>query len=563
MKNIIRLAIMFVLLGVFVKGYSAAVIGSDVYFTTSFAYDAQNAANPGGTDNWMGKSTMLYLGLYPILRSGAIRGDAKIFVNSEDFNNIYFGGVKVTGTTADKMFEATAFAMAPALGMSDPMATGSMYGGYIYTSAAARGVRFSDAKNTVKYPAIFDEKDFAENNYELGGRHGVGVQTKATFAQEYITLENFIAWSLDNYDVFGALLKMNPLELGVISLEVGATAELLKYKASQNFNAINAYNLFDFTKLLPNQSPLASFKEDRFTGLGGFFRVGILEMLDVFGQIKFTATSAAFDNTDRYNSIDGMRIYAGVISDFIDGTITEVNFAMISEAANTNTAAGLEPERNGMQIGLKAYGGLDFDIFGMVLYYLADVSYFMMNDTTRGFNRTEFGAMGATFTNANGLDLKASAKFDFFFMFSFRELLRFNMLNFENAAGNTYAVTQFESRSYFDIDLEDLMDGLWATVGIRLVSLSVEANIDTTTGSDFYVLPYAEIKYLFGEYSFLRLSWGIGEIQSVLAEAYGLGYDNIIKQSSIALDDDNNFYHNGYFGMQNNHSINLEVGLRL
>jgi hypothetical protein len=62
-----------------------------------------------------------------------IEGDARIFVNSGNFNNNLFRRCPVTGETSDMVFKLTFFTMTPAFAMSDPMGTGIRYGMDVYT----------------------------------------------------------------------------------------------------------------------------------------------------------------------------------------------------------------------------------------------------------------------------------------------------------------------------------------------------------------------------------------------------------------------------------------------
>lgn len=563
MKMMKNIALIMLFIGIVNISYAGVIIGADAFFTTSFINDVTNDVNPSGVNSWVGKNTTLFLGLYPILKADGINGWARIFVNSESYNNIYFGGANVAAFTKDKNFTARLFTMSAGLAMSDPMATGVAYGSDVSGSVITLPTHFLNGTNV--YPVTYDTSwMYGEDTY-LGGHRGSGVYTMLKMLDSQLQLEDFACWSMNNYDTYGAMLKLNPLSFGdMFGISAGVTAETIKYKSKQDFNSYNAYYFTDPLKYLPAQSTAASLNNDAYLAYGGYVDAKLFEMLDVFGQIKLTHLRGDVSNPDNTKSLGGMSLYAGAFASLWGNAMMfEGDFSLVTMSTNsTNTTIG--GSRNIMTAKVKAYGDLDFEVNGMTLKYLVEGTYINFKDNISGMKQYEFVSFGSTpFTNASGIDVKASAKFSFFWMFDLREMARFSAMNM--TAPGTYGLTQIESRTYLDIDLEDVTAGLWATAGLRVNVYNVSAS-DTafSTGSATYLLPYAEVKYVFGEDSFVRVSFGYGEFFGVLAQAYGIGYDAIqFANSAFNTTAGGDLMNEADYAMQKNASINLQFGYKL
>lgn len=544
--------------------YAGVVIGSDMYFTSQYVSQKTNELTPTlAIPGWHSENTFLFVGLYPQISEKTIKGRAEIYVSSTTQNNIYLGGAQVTGSTTDGKFVVTGFAMSPALGLSDPWCTGAQYGSDIYTDPIAMAVRFSDESNTTKYPVIYNDNPFSGYNYALGGHRGVGVQTKAYFFNKVLSLEDYFVWNLNNFDSFGALLKLNTLDLGGIKLSAGGTAESLGYKGVQDFTKFNAYSYFDSTKLLPRQSTDA---EHDYKAFGGFVKIGLGEIVDVFGQIKIDALSAKYTDPNTNNVINGYSIYAGAISQIIEGTLVQFDFSMKSATPNAYSHAPLGSTYSYMNIGLKAYGAYDLETFGMKLFFLVNGAYLNTTDYINRYYRIDFLDLGDAYATISGMDVKGSVRFDFFYMFRLRSILRYASYDLNgNVSGFTYSLSMFENRTYLDIDLEDVAEGLWTSVGIRVNSYNVTTTSADPAGSTSSLLPYVEVKYIFGEDSFVRLSWGMGEIDSLISQAYGIGYDKyrLVNNALGSLPTSGDLYNTSDNSLMNQSSINLEVGITL
>lgn len=593
MRKTLIIVLVLALFGVVSKSYAGLVIGSDIYFNTSLVYDSSNDIKPGGSETFVGQDSVLLLGLYPILSDKGIKGSAKIFIDSQQSRYIWFGGAKIAGTTSDENFTATISFLEPAIAMSDPMATGSAYAQQVYTSTATRGVRFSDGSNTVKYPVIFDEKWMNGANYELGGGSGVGFYSKVDMLNKLLSIEDFVTHSLADYDAFGAMFRLNSLKLGPIALSAGVVSELLKYKTEMiRFSTEKAYLYSDITKYMPEQTIVrevivggvgAVLYEDSYSTVGGFLNIGVMQFADVFAQIKMTKSGGEIGNPDATNAISGTTMYFGAVSKFLPGSIIEIVYAQFSDKANIGNFGLFESpvtknifyERSGMDFKVKAYGGLDFEVAGMKLFYLGDFTYLSRRDNAKGFIGfenlifTTNNGITKPFENINGIDFKASIRFDFFYMFRFRQLIAYTSLDYNNSETDSYKVGRFESRSYIDVDLEDVTKGLWVTGGIRIRSwtLGGNTNNDMLIGDASSLTPYFEVKYIFGEDSYMKLSFGASEFYSALANSYGIGLDQAYKSDSFSTytdkDGNSKLYNATDYNLQNDYRFNLEVGLKL
>jgi hypothetical protein len=280
-----RIVILLAFIGLIAPVYAGVTVGSDVYFNTSFYNDVSNYINTTGYNTWIGRDTVLAVGLYPILKSDYIKGTAKICVNSETYNNIYFGGANVTGMTKEKNVTATVFALSPAFAMSDPMATGVSYGSDATSTPIASQIHFYNRKNI--YPLLYDVSWMYESDYYLGGDRGVGGYSKIIFANGLLQLEDFACYNLNNYDSYAGMLKLNPLDLSFVTISAGATAETIKFKESENFSVYNSYYIFDMIKQMPEQTTM--MKEDAYLAYGGYIDANIMKMVTVFAQAKLVS----------------------------------------------------------------------------------------------------------------------------------------------------------------------------------------------------------------------------------------------------------------------------------
>jgi hypothetical protein len=230
--------------------------------------------------------------------------------------------------------------------------------------------------------------------------------------------------------------------------------------------------------------------------------------------------------------------------------------------SDTNTTEVL---RNKMIIKAKLYGDLDFEVFGMLLKYVLEATYINNNDSFVGYNAYQnlVLAFANPLTNLNGIEIKASCKYDLFWMFSIKEMIRYCSLNYSNPG--SYKISEFESRTYVDIDLEDVTPGLWVTGGVRVNSYNLTSDISlVTTGSATYILPYAEIKYMFGEDSFVRLTYGQGEFFGLLAKAYNIGYDAYkLENNNFSVDGNESLVNKADYLMKYNTTISLQFGFKL
>ena len=573
MKQFIKYFVVMVLTGILVKGYAAFTIGNEVYFTTGFGYSASNAVNVNSNPTWNGQNSSVYVGLYPTMSDKLIKGDARIYVNNTSSYYIYFGGARVTGMSEDKTIEATIFGMSPAFSMSDPMSTGAKYGSDVYTTSVSMAVKF--ANGSFKYPVIYSEKWMETYDYSLGGQRGVGLYSKINMINNMFTIEDYICWNMNNFDTYGAMLKFNTMDFNVVTVQAGALAEVLKYKSTQDFKSYNAYYYMDITKILPSQS---AFKEDSYIAFGGYANIGVLGLVNVFGEYKITAEKGKTTAADAKNSIDGYDLFAGVYSEYLeDGAgIVQIDLGMSSGTPNTN----IVKSRSSMIVSLKSYGAIALDEdMGLKISYLINGGYATLVDgvaALRQYENVSFPTANR-FTNATIIDAKASVRFDALSMVSFREMLRYNQATFTTPG--TYTYTGIESRTYIDLNLETLFyqldlefgKGLFLTGGVRFHSYQVSTNGTTGTfvvgnGTATYVTPYVEVKYLIGDFSYLRLSWGYGEVYNPLAVAYGFGYDSRVLNSGLSTYTDNAtkyLYNNAEYNMDKNAAINLEVGMQL
>lgn len=548
------------------SAHAGITIGSDLFFTTSLYYNASNAMNTTGDDTWQGRDSFLYLSLLPKLSGTGISGDAKIYVNSSNYNNIYFGGAVVEGATDDETFKATIFALDPALAMSDPMGSGARYGKKAETAVISAPTRFADG--TVYYPSQYDSEwvNAEELNLALGGERSTGLITEFSILDGLLKMEDFINYNLNNFDTYGVNIFLNELDIAMLNISAGFVYDKLAYKEAQDFGEYNGYYLFDSISRLPMQHNSL----EGFSGVGGYFDVGVLDMFNVFAEFKSTKSIGHLSDTNYVGqNMGGYSLYAGAYSIMDDWFAAELDLAMGDESFYTNDdSSSLTGDRSNMEIKGKFYTWLDFDMFGMYLKTLVEATYMNATDNLSYFGSYENVTLPfADLSDVNGLELKASFDFDFFYMFSIREVLRYASADFaDGASTNTYGIATFESRTYLDIDLEDVMTGLWVTAGIRLKSHNITSSSTTTdTGDVFYALPYAEICYKFGKdaASFARLTYGIAEFHGDLAEAYGLGYDNFVAENSAYGTDSGSLYNVADGLTKNNHRVSLEVGVQL
>lgn len=559
MKALKKYVLMFVFIGLAQISYAGVTIGCDAYFTTSFFNNVSNVVNTTGSTGWIGKDTTLYLGLYPILKADGVSGYARVFANSQAYNNIYFGGANVTGFTKDEKFSVTMFAMSPSFAMTDPMATGARYGSGATMTVISMPTHFVNGKTM--YPTIYDSTWMYEENSYLGGNRGVGGYSKLMIGNNVLQLEDFACWNLNNYDSFGLMLKLNPLDIaGVISISAGVTAETLKYKSTQDFSEYNGYYLFDSVKMLPTQTKLVN--EDAYLAYGGYINCNLLKMVDIFAQVKSTEIRGRVSNPDNARYIGGIDLYAGAFSSIWDDAMMfEVDFALKTGESSTNIITGT---RNMMSLKAKAYGDMDFEVFGMMLKYLVEASYINYQDQLTGFDRYEYIDFGtASYSNVSGIDVKASFKYSLFWMFTIKEMVRYSSVSFVNP-GN-YDLSQLESRTYLEIDLEDVTPGLWIIGGVRINNYTITTTeTGLSAGTASYILPNVEIKYVFGEDSFARITFGHSEFFGVLAQAYGIGYDAIkFADANFSYDENGYLINAADYLMQHNTTINLQFGFKL
>lgn len=575
MKKILGLFFLLGLIGLFNTGFSAVRMEGDLYFLTSLENDALDIVSPikvtNGTGQWVGKNSSVYIGIYPILNSDTVEGRVNLFVSTTDWREVFFGGAYVAAQTTEGNFRAKVFTLYPGFSLSDPMGSGRRFSSSVYTTPITAMTRFTDGSSY--YPAVFDETwiDTNKVDYSLGGANAYGGFTAADFINGAITLEDYVLWNQNDFDAFGALLKMNPLSLGSLVLELGATAEALKYKNSQDFDEYYGYYMNNLNMLMPRQTYL---DEDSYVAYGGYFKLGLMDMIDIFGQVKAGSLMAQTTDTDDSNAINTIEVFSGVMVDLMGLAKLELDFSLLNgkpnEVAISNGDSLTLPitadsKRNGMEIKFKAFSHIDLDMFGMIMKYLVEATYTSYEDTMTELDQFESISWNSNTTKYTGIDVKGSLDFDFFYMFGLRELLRFNKSTF--SGHGQIDVSQFESRTYLDVDLEDLTPGLWTTIGIRLNSYTITSSVNTLNGNNVsYVAPYGEIKYIFGDdsSSFARLTYGYNDMFTQMFEAYGLGYDQkMLNSGSFAMDSVDGLYNKANLLLQKEHVINLEVGIQI
>ncbi len=563
-KNIVLFS-MFILAN---QMYGGLVIGSEMLFNSSYTYDELNEVNTGGFDAWKGSGTGLYVGLYPILNDKNIKGRVKLFVNASNSTSIFVGGAKISGFNDDKSFLATAFYLEPSITMSDPMGSGRRFMSDVYTTPIANSIFFSDPEHQSFYPYVANETGntntwFNGNNNALGGRNSIGLYTTAKILGGFLTLEDFVSYNLHNFDSYGASLKAKQIELGPVKLDIGLIADLMTFKKTHNFSEYNNYNLYDMNRRLPQQTK----SQGRYFAWGEYFDANILDLFNVFGELKLQNTKGSTMNSDiNTNVISGLQLYAGVYTKAIDGSIIELSFGLISDR---NLDKSSDPEvviatRNLMEIKLKTQGGFDLDFSGMKIFYTLDATFINGSDNINPYKSYENVNFGSTMlSNISGIDVKGSLKYELFYMFALRELARFNTASF--SGGGSTDIMQIESRTYFDVDLEDVTSGLWLTAGLRFDYMSLTSDTLTTVGSYSYLTPYGEIKYIFGEQSYAKISWGVPEDYSDIANAYGIQYDAYkLQNSDLGVGGTTGtLYNKAAYLLNNNYGLQLSVGLKL
>jgi len=615
MKSRFKFNILFVLAIMtffFNQVFSGLYVGGDMFFTTRFVYEASNEVNPTNYNTFVGKSTYLFVGLYPYMKEKSINGLAEIYVNTADFvslitransnyNLIYFGGANIKGTSAGGEVEATGFALSPAFTLSDPMMTGTRYSFGLYTLPITRMTRFVE---TNIYPLIFDEsmlKGLRGFDYELGGENAVGISAKVSMIDKMLNLETYALWNVLDFYSAGFLFKLNPFNIAdIITIEAGLTADFLKYRRAQDFDSINKYLYYDLMRRMPSQSSVVGYitkttniniingtntnriqtniiskinnmSEDSLIEYGGYINFGIMNLLNLFSEIKLSTLKGLVSDPDLQNSLNGYSIYSGVYTKALEGSIFELDFGMLNEVTNETT--GFSGNRNGLEVKAKAYGMYQLDEDETILFgFLLEGTYGNFYDNINYLTTYENLTLPKSGTNNNvkmdtfsGFEVKASLWSRIFYMFYLREILRFAMPTFSNV-DISYSPVTLESRTYIDIDLEDLTPGLWTTFGLRYINNDISTtstNTNVIKGNASYILPYFELKYIFGEDSFLRLTFGVGELTSLLGNAYNLGFDNIRRDSMFGLTPSGNLYNNVDYNLQNNYTISLEFGVRL
>jgi hypothetical protein len=122
---------------------------------------------------------------------------------------------------------------------------------------------------------------------------------------------------------------------------------------------------------------------------------------------------------------------------------------------------------------------------------------------------------------------------------------------------------QFESRSYLDIDLEDVSKGLWATVGLRVLNYQLSTTVSgAMAGSATYLLPYVEVSICSTNFVCrLRGVWAkttacFPTLTAWASTARSFWAPWAFPRRTI-------FYHSFGAAQQNDYNVNLEVGVKL
>jgi hypothetical protein len=554
--------------------FGAMTLGSDMLFTTSLDYLNTNALETNQMQGWTGKSSYMFLGLYPEVNDKLLSGDAKLFVGTYTNNYFYFGGARMSGSTPDKTFTANIYAMAPMLGLSDPMQAGAAYGYSVVSLPVVSMTRFTSPDVGALYPVTVDPAKTGGYTNDLGGNNSLGVMTKMNLFDDAFAVEDFYNWNMMNFDSYGVIGKLKQFEVAedILTLDAGVGADMLKYKQTQNFQAENSWLFYDQMRRLPSQS---TNNEDAFVSYGGFLNADLLDTANIFGEFKLNQETASYNNQNLTNALNGWSLYSGAYSSALDGTTIEADLAMNHQQTNTN--CGFNGQRNGLEVKGKIYSDLEIDEdSGLDLSLLLEGTYSKYQDSVTPFGSYEGITLtnNGAFTNMSGYELKGSFKLTFLDDFSVQGLCRYAVADFSSPG--TYHVEQLDTRAYLNIDLGSFLNdyfdvnglkGLSVTGGVRYVHYVLNPSAtNAISGVAAYLEPYGEILFNLGteKASFFRLTYGMGEDYSVLANAFGVGYDNWRRlNSSFGVTQNNLFYNNADYQLANDVTITFEVGIKI